>query len=65
MLDERYLTHRLRSTSHAGVACALMVIGWFTYEYYVNGTFRADLMSIAAITAAIKVTLMIWYRIKD
>jgi hypothetical protein len=65
MLDERFLTHRLRSTSHAGVACALMVIGWFAYEYYLNGIFRADLASIAAITAGIKVTLMIWYRLKD
>jgi hypothetical protein len=65
MLDERYLTHRLRSTSHAGVACALIVIGWFAYEYYLNHTFRADLASIAAITAVIKVTLMLWYRMKD
>jgi hypothetical protein len=65
MLDERFLTHRLRSTSHAGVACALMVIGWFAYEYYLNDTFRADLATIVAITVVIKVSLMIWYRLND
>ena len=65
MIDERYLNHRLRSTSHAGVACALMVIGLFAWEHYVNGTFRADLLSIAVITAALKVTLLLWYRWKD
>ena len=65
MLDERYFTHRLRSTSYAGVACALMVIGLFTYEYYLNDTFRADLFSIAAITAGLKITLMLWYRFTD
>ncbi len=28
-MDERTILHRYKSTSFAGVACALMVTGWY------------------------------------
>ena len=65
MIDERLIMHRYKATSHAGVACALMVVGWFAWQYYRHDIFRTDLAVIAVITAAIKVTLTIWYRRRD
>lgn len=65
MFDERMILHRYKSTSHAGVACALMVMGWFAYQYYVKHEFRTDLFVIAIATAVIKLGAMAWYRLRD
>ena len=65
MIDERAILHRYKATSHAGVACALMVIGWFAFQYYGRGVFRTDLLAIAAATAVIKVGFTLWYRLHD
>jgi len=65
MIDERMVLHRYKSTSHAGVACALMVVGVFAYQYYAKGEFRTDLAVIASATAFIKVGFMVWYRSRD
>jgi len=65
MFDERAILHRYKSTSYAGVACALMVVGRFAWEYYGNGIMRRDLLVIGAATAVIKMGFMIWYRLRD
>ena len=65
MIDERFILHRYKSSSFAGTACALMVIGLFAWNYYARGVMRTDLLVIAAITAAIKVGFMAWYRFRD
>ncbi len=65
VIDERAILHRYKSTSHAGVACALLVIGDFAWHYYGRGEFRTDLAVIALATALIKVGAMIWYRTRD
>jgi hypothetical protein len=65
MIDERMTLHRYKSTSHAGVACALMVVGWFAYQYYGKGVFRTDLAVIAVATAVIKLASLAWYRLRD
>lgn len=65
MMDERAALHRYKSTSHAGVACALMVIGWFAYQYYGQGVFRKDLLVIGVATAVIKLASLAWYRWRD
>jgi hypothetical protein len=65
MFDERAVLHRYKSTSHAGVACGVMVVGWFAYQYYVKDVFRTDLLMIGAVTALIKVGSLLWYRWRD
>lgn len=65
ILDERFIMHRYKSTSLAGTACALMVIGLFGWHYFRNGEFRTDLFVIAGVTALIKVGVLTWYRLRD
>ena len=64
-VDERFLQHRLRSTSIAGIAGALLALGLCAYHYFAQGILNWELFSIAATVAVVKVILMIWYRITD
>ncbi len=64
-MDERANLHRYKASSHAGIACAVMVIGWFAYQYYVKGIFRTDLAVIGVTTAVLKVGFRLWYRLRD
>ncbi len=65
IIDERFLTHRLQSTSIAGVIGGVVAIGLFGYRYYVNHIWSWDLFAVGATIAAVKVALMIWYRLTD
>ena len=63
--DERFLTHRLRSTSVAGViGGVLATLLWF-YRYVFDHRFSWDLLAVALTIAGVKVSLMIWYRLTD
>ncbi len=64
-IDERFLTHRLRSTSIAGVTGGFVAIGLFAYRYYVDHFWSWDLFAVAATIALVKVALMVWYRWTD
>jgi hypothetical protein len=64
-LDERFLTHRLRSTSLAGVVGGLTAIGLFAWQYYGHGIWRWDLFAVAATMAVVKVSAMLWFRATD
>jgi hypothetical protein len=63
--DERFLTHRLKSTSIAGVTGGVVAVGLWAYHYYVNGVWRSDLFAVAATIAAVKIAAMLWYRLTD
>jgi len=65
VIDERFLTHRRRSTSIAGIACALTAIGLFEYRYWVNRVWSWELLSIALVFIAVKLALMAWYYLTD
>ena len=65
MFDERFILHRYKSTSFAGLACVLMVAGVWAWDFYRNGEFRKDLFAIILLTALIKVGVMTWYRVRD
>ena len=65
LIDERFLIHRLRSTSIAGVAAgALAAILWF-YHYVFEHRWSWDLLAVAVTMAVIKQALMLWYRFTD
>ena len=64
-IDERFLMHRLKSTSVAGVVAATVALGLFAYQYYFDHVWRWDLLSVGLTMAAVKWTLMLWFRWKD
>jgi len=63
--DERFFTHRLKSTSIAGVSGGVLAVALIAYQHYVNDIWRWDLFAVAATMAAVKLTMMAWFRLKD
>lgn len=64
-VDERFLQHRLRSSSAGGIAGGLLALGLFSYRYYVDSVWSWDLLAVASTVVCTKVALMIWYRVTD
>jgi hypothetical protein len=65
LVDERFLNHRLKSTSLAGIIGGLTAIGLFGYRFYVNHVWSWDLFAVAMTILGVKLTVMAWYRITD
>jgi hypothetical protein len=63
--DERFLTHRQRSTSIAGVIGGITAILLFAYRYYINHIWSWDLLAIALTFVGVKLALMTWYFLTD
>ena len=63
--DERFLMHRLRSTSIAGVLGGLLAVGLLAYQYSGNGIWRWDLFAVAATMAVVKLVSMAVFRLID
>ena len=64
-IDERFLNHRLRSTSLAGIIGGVAAIGLFAYRYYFNHVWSWDLFAVAATIVAVKLAVMSWYLLTD
>jgi hypothetical protein len=64
-IDERFLTHRRRSTSIAGITGGYVAVLLFAYRFYIDHTWSWDLLSVAITIAVVKVSLMIWYSLTD
>lgn len=64
-IDERFLTHRLRSTSLAGIVGGVFAIALFSYRYYVNRVWSWDLFAVAATIVGVKLAAMAWLRLTD
>ncbi len=65
VIDERFLNHRLRSTSLAGIIGGILAILLFAYRYYVNGVWSWDLFAVAGTIVTIKLAMMAWYLLTD
>jgi hypothetical protein len=65
VIDERFLNHRLRSTSLAGIIGGLLSIFLFSYRFYVNGIWSWDLFTVAITIVLVKLSAMAWYRFTD
>ena len=63
-IDERFLTHRLRSTSIGGLAAILVAAAFFFYNL-THHVIRWDLFAIVATAAVVKMGVMVWYRVRD
>jgi hypothetical protein len=64
-VDERFLLHRLRATSLAGVAGGLAASFLFVYFYFADGSPRWDLLAVALVIAAVKMGMLAYYRWTD
>jgi hypothetical protein len=60
-VDERFLAHRQKSTSVAGMITAAGALLLFEYRYWVDRVARWDLLAIGALFVLIKLSLMLWY----
>jgi len=65
VVDERFLNHRLRSTSLAGVIGGLLSIFLFSYRFYAKGIWSWDLFTVAITIVLVKLSAMAWYRFTD
>ncbi|HUN86989.1 MAG TPA: hypothetical protein VMU48_21600 [Terracidiphilus sp.] len=63
--DERFLEHRRRSTSAAGLIGALVALCIFEYRLIAKGVVSWDLFAVVMTMALVKVSLMIWYKVRD
>ena len=64
-IDERFLEHRRRSTSTAGITIAVAAILLWGYHYYVDHVLKWELFALGLTFVVVKMTLMLWYRFKD
>jgi hypothetical protein len=64
-IDERFLMHRLKSTSLAGVIGALTAGGLWAFHYYANGVHRWDLFAVLLTMVGVKVAAMLFFRLTD
>ena len=64
-IDERFLNHRLRSTSIAGVTGGGMAIGLFAYRYYIDHFWSWDLFAVGATIVVVKLAVLTWYILTD
>ena len=65
MIDERFLLHRLKSTSLAAVTGGVSMGVYALYELYGHNTVRTDLMIFLGIMAVTKLGAMIWFRFRN
>lgn len=65
LIDERFLTHRLRSTSIAGIAGCILAVALFEWRYFVDHVVSWDLLAVALTFVVVKLTVLTWYRLTD
>lgn len=64
-VDERFLEHRRRSTSMAGILGALLAVALFEYRLFHDHIISWDLLSVVLLMVVVKLSMMVWYRLND
>jgi hypothetical protein len=62
MIDERYVLHRYRATSHAAVVGGVLLGGLFLYEFFTHDALRWDIAVVLAAMAVTKLGVLAYYR---
>ncbi len=61
-VDERFLEHRRRSTSLAGILGALVAVALFEYRFLHDHLVQWDLLAVLLTMVAVKMGMMVWFR---
>jgi hypothetical protein len=64
-VDERFLMHRLRASSLAGIVTAVVTILLCGYRFYHDHVIDVELLSIALTFIVVKYAAFAWYRLKQ
>ena len=64
-VDERFLEHRRRSTSLAGITGGLLAAGICEYRLIFQHFISWDLFAVVTTMGLVKISMMLWYRFKD
>jgi len=64
-VDERFLDHRRRASSFAGIAIAILSLLVFEYRLLRYHVWSWDLALVAVVFIVIKMSLFVWYRLSD
>ena len=64
-VDERFLEHRRRSSSIAGILAALLAIVLFELRFFWDHVWSWDLLAVALTFVVVKMSLFAWFRFKD
>jgi hypothetical protein len=65
LVDERFLNHRLRSSSLGGIAGGVLASLLFMFRFYVNHVWNWDLLAVALTVVGVKLGAMLWFRLRD
>lgn len=65
VVDERFLTYRLRSSSVSGIVGALVAIGLFEYKLFTRHIWSWELLSVVSAMVVVKLSMMAWFLIRD
>jgi protein-S-isoprenylcysteine O-methyltransferase Ste14 len=64
-VDERFLSHRLRASSLAGIAGGVLAILLWYYRFLHNHVWSWDLFAVALTIVGVKLAVMAWYLLTD
>jgi hypothetical protein len=65
LVDERFWSHRQRSTSVAGIVSGVASICLFYYRFVHDHVFSWDLLAIGVLFVAVKMGFMAYYALTD
>ena len=64
-IDERFLNHRLHASSLAGIISAEVALLLLGYRFYFKHVWSWDLSIVIATFLVVKISVMVWHRLKD
>ena len=64
-VDERFLMHRLRATSTAGMLSAVTATVLAFYRFLTDHVISRDLLAVALLFIVVEYVLFFWYRRTD
>jgi hypothetical protein len=65
VIDERFIQHRYKSTSHAAVVAGLLLAFFSLRDFYTHGVVRWDLAATMGSMALTKIVALVYYRLND
>jgi hypothetical protein len=64
-VDERFLAHRLRSTSAGGLAGVAVALLLYLYRLLHDHVMSWDLLAVGVVAVVVKYAVFFWYRRND